>query len=146
MLENGLDLAVIDGYNFGRLYRWERHGFRHYSIQALRGLAEGPTGPIYRRRKGIAYIHRYYLNRMVNSDYMDNGTHYPEHFLQAKVQLNEDESLRSAVYWPKCDDKHFAKTLTLHRQFLVYLCPVCEYICPAPENAKGYTFIVRGPA
>lgn len=80
-------------------------------MQALRGMAEGITGPFYRHRKDTSYNHHLFFK----------ATQYPENFTHAKVNSKEDFNMMSITQWSKDVVMNFAKLHRLHRQVFAYL-------------------------
>lgn len=40
-----------------KMGHWSLYGFSTYILQCVQNLAKGPTGPYYKHREGVRYIH-----------------------------------------------------------------------------------------
>lgn len=109
-------------YNLGGLDHWGRYWFSHYLMQALRGLAEGPTGLVYRHGKGILHNRKLYFKTHAQLEPQGQGS--------SLSRRRDGYNLKSNSCRPKEDEHNFAHVL--HRLLFAFLGSVYKYICPTP--------------
>lgn len=117
---------------------WERYGFSHDTVQAirrLRRLAEGPSGHHYQLRFGARYIYHLCMHPMHCPDYIDKDVDYPGGFVQVKVYDKPSYDTSSVPCYPKEGEDNLLQTNQLYNKFYTCVCAMR----PSPRPSWALT-------
>lgn len=119
-LKNGLDLTNHEHYDLGELGQWVRCGFIHYTIQAARGLAEGPSGYHYQHRFCVRCTYDLCMHTRLSQCCVDKDVDCPDDFVQVRVYDTSYYVVVSLPYHPKEGEGNLTLKKKLYNNLHLY--------------------------